>query len=220
MSKEEVILLDFYGSPFAMRAKIALAEKGVEFEARHEDLFGGKSELLLKSNPVYKKVPVLLHNGNPVSESLNILQYIEEAFPSPPLLPKCAHARATERFWADFVDKMLFEAGNKVWKSKGEAVEAAKAEFIEAVKALEGVLGEKDYFGGDVFGFLDIATIPFTSWFLASEKFGGFKVEEECPTFMAWAKRCGERESVAMALPDPVKVYELVCMLRKMHGIE
>ncbi|KAK1261844.1 Autophagy protein 5 [Acorus gramineus] len=114
----------------------------------------------------------------------------------------------------------LFEAGNKVWKSKGEAVEAAKAEFIEAVKALEGVLGEKDYFGGDVFGFLDIATIPFTSWFLASEKFGGFKVEEECPTFMAWAKRCGERESVAMALPDPAKVYELVCMLRKMHGIE
>lgn len=48
MSKGEVVLLDFWASPFCMRVKIALEEKGVEYEAREEYLFAGKSELLLK----------------------------------------------------------------------------------------------------------------------------------------------------------------------------
>ena len=46
MSKGEVVLLDCWASPFCLRAKIALAEKGVEYEARAENLFGGKSDLL------------------------------------------------------------------------------------------------------------------------------------------------------------------------------
>ena len=53
MSKGEVILLDCWASPFCMRAKIALEEKGVKREDREEDLFGGKSELLLNSNPIH-----------------------------------------------------------------------------------------------------------------------------------------------------------------------
>jgi hypothetical protein len=69
MSKEDLLLLDFWVSPFCMRVKIALAEKGWNYESKEEDLFGGKSELLLKSNPVYQKVPVLLHNGKPLNES-------------------------------------------------------------------------------------------------------------------------------------------------------
>lgn len=107
MSKEDLLLLDFWVSPFCMRVKIALAEKGLNYESKEEDLFGGKSELLLKSNPVYQKVPVLLHNGKPLNESAIIVGYIDEKWPSPPLLPACAYGRSQARFWADYIDKKV-----------------------------------------------------------------------------------------------------------------
>lgn len=220
MSKDEVILLDFWVSPFALRAKIALAEKGVEFEARQEDLLGSKSELLQKSNPVYQKVPVLLHNGKAVNESAIIVSYINDVWPTPAFFPPCPYGRATARFWADFVDKKVFEAGSKIWKNKGDEVEVGKKEFIEALKLLEGALGDKDYFGGETFGFVDIILIPNTAWFYAYEQYGGFKVEEETPKIAAWIKRCLERESVSSGYPEPMKVYEFVGMVRKMNGLE
>ena len=88
------------------------------------------------------------------------------------------------------------------------------------MKQLEEALGDKDFFGGDTFGFVDIIAIPLTSWFYAIEKLGNFKVEDECPKFSAWVKMCLKRESVAKVLPDPEKVYEFVIMFRKMQGIE
>ena len=111
MGKEnsKVVVLDFWASPYAMRTKVALREKGVEFEVQEEDLWN-KSELLLKSNPVHKKVPVLLHNNKPIVESLNIVEYIDETWNSsaPSILPSHPYDRALARFWSDFVD-------NKVW---------------------------------------------------------------------------------------------------------
>lgn len=107
MSKGEVVLLDFWASPFCMRVKIALEEKGVEYEAREEYLFAGKSELLLKSNPVYQKVPVFLHHGKPLYDSISIISYIDEVWPSPPLLPASAYGRAQARLWADFIDEKV-----------------------------------------------------------------------------------------------------------------
>ncbi|KAF8392104.1 hypothetical protein HHK36_022446 [Tetracentron sinense] len=167
-----------------MRAKIALEEKGVEYEAREEDLLGTKSELLLSSNPIYKKVPVLLHNGKAVCESSIVVSYIDEAWPSPPLLPSCPYERSQARYL------------------KGETVYGGAKERHKS------------------FGFVDIIAIPLASWFYAYEQFGSFKVEEECPKFSAWMKRCMERETVAKVIPDLTKVYEFVCMMRKMYGFE
>lgn len=108
MGKEDVLLLDFWVSPFCQRVKIALAEKGVAYETQEEkNLLGGKSDLLLKSNPIYQKVPVLLFKGKPIVESTNIVYFIEENWPSPPLLPSCSYERSRARFWADFIDKRV-----------------------------------------------------------------------------------------------------------------
>ncbi|KAH9771540.1 glutathione S-transferase U19 [Citrus sinensis] len=159
MSKGEAVLLDCWANPFCLRAKIALAEKGVEYEARAENLFGGKSDLLLKSNPINKKV---------------------------------------------------FDAVCNIWKTKGNVPGTAKNEFIEILKQLEGALGEKDFFGGDSFGFVDVIAIPLTCWFYAVEKFGEFKVENECPKFSAWMNKCMQRETVARIFPDPEKVTNLL----------
>ena len=85
---------------------------------------------------------------------------------------------------------------------------------------LEEALWEKKFFGGETFGFVDIVAIPMASWFYASEKFGNFTVEAECPKLSAWIKRSMQRKSVAKALPDPEKVYGFVVIFRKMQGIE
>ncbi|KIO47673.1 hypothetical protein SQ11_16020, partial [Nitrosospira sp. NpAV] len=70
-------MLDFWPSPFGMRVRIALAEKEIKYEYKEEDL-RNKSDLLLKMNPVHKKIPVLIYNGKPVCESLIQVQYIDE----------------------------------------------------------------------------------------------------------------------------------------------
>lgn len=114
----------------------------------------------------------------------------------------------------------MFDAGNQIWRSKGEEQQVAKKDFIEILKQLEEALGDKKFFGGDVFGFVDILLIPITSWFLAYEKFGSFKVEDHVPKFSTWIKRTEQRESVAKVLPDPEKVYEFAIGMRKMQGIE
>ncbi|KQK20440.1 hypothetical protein BRADI_1g54499v3 [Brachypodium distachyon] len=78
----DVVLLDLWVSPFGQRCRIALAEKGVAYEySEHEQDLSQKSVLLLQSNPVQKMIPVLLHSGKSVSESLLIVQYIDEAWP-------------------------------------------------------------------------------------------------------------------------------------------
>ncbi|CAD5168920.1 unnamed protein product [Musa acuminata subsp. malaccensis] len=216
-----VVLLDFWASPFGQRCRIALAEKGVDYEYREENVLGDKSPLLLQSNPVHKKIPVLIHDGKPVCESLIIVQYIDEAWPDrAPLLPADPYSRAQARFWADFVDVKFNECGSRLWKLKGEAQAAAKEEFIGILKLLEGELGDKKYFGGDAFGFVDVALAPFVSWFYSYETCAGFSIEEAAPKVAAWGKRCMERESVANALSHPDKIYEIVGVLKKKFGVE
>ncbi|KAG2687523.1 hypothetical protein I3760_09G055200 [Carya illinoinensis] len=212
---EDVVLLDFWASMFGMRVRIALAEKGIKYEYREEDL-RNKSDLLLQMNPVHKKIPVLIHNGKPICESLIIVQYIDEVWnDKSPLLPSDPYKRAQARFWADFIDKKVYDTGRKLWSTKGEEHEAAKKEFLEILKTLEGELGEKPYFGGETFGFADVAFVTFSSWFYALETFGEFSMEAEQPKIFAWAKRCMQKESVAKTLPDQQKVYEFVLGMRK-----
>ncbi|KAJ8752526.1 hypothetical protein K2173_004814 [Erythroxylum novogranatense] len=217
---EEVILLDFWCSPYGARVRIALAEKGVKYEYREEDL-DDKSSLLLEMNPVYKMIPVLIHNGRPVCESLIAVEYIDEVWRGQfPLLPSDPYERAKAKFWGDFIEKKVHEPGKKTWKKKGAEQEEAKKEFIESLKLLEGELGDKPFFGGDTLGFVDIALIPFYTWFYSYEICGHFSIEAECPKFAAWAKRCMQKESVSKSLPDRQKVYGYVLELKKILGIE
>lgn len=105
---EELILLSSEYSLFAERVKIALAEKGItNYQLRNED-FSNKSPLLLQMNPVHKQVPVLIHNGKPICESMNIVHYIDDFWNhNSPLLPSDPYQRAHARFWVDYIDKKV-----------------------------------------------------------------------------------------------------------------
>ena len=105
---------------------------------------------------------------------------------------------------------------------KGEAQEEAKRNMLEYLGLLEGALNElsggvKPYFGGQQFGFMDIAFIPFASWFLAWETVGNWKIplKTEFPRLHEWVNACMERESVKKVLPHPDKVTEFASQLRK-----
>jgi glutathione S-transferase len=100
-----VKLLGAAVSPFAVLVRMALELKGVSYEYVEEDM-GNKSELLLRSNPVHRKVPVLIHDGKPVCESLAIVEFVDELWDTagPSILPTDPYQRAVARFWAAYTD--------------------------------------------------------------------------------------------------------------------
>lgn len=95
MEKEsEVVLLGSWFSSYSNRVRLALEIKGIEYEYIEQDLTN-KSQELLNYNPIHKKVPVLVHNGKPIVESIVILEYIEDCWKnSPKLWPEELYERA------------------------------------------------------------------------------------------------------------------------------
>ncbi|CAL5067056.1 unnamed protein product [Urochloa decumbens] len=209
-SSEPVTCVDFWCNEFGMRARIALREKRVPFEFVEEDLrVRHRSDLVRRMNPVHRSIPILIHGGRPVCGSMNIVEYVDDVWTQEEaeagrLLPADPLERARARFWADFVDQKT-----RFFTSRGEEKRAAMAELLGHLRRLEAVLGDKAFFGGDEFGFLDVALVPFSAMFYGYEQHGGVDMEAECPALVRWVKRCGEREGVREVLPSGLDMYQI-----------
>uniref|UniRef100_A0A5B6YWR8 Glutathione S-transferase n=2 Tax=Davidia involucrata TaxID=16924 RepID=A0A5B6YWR8_DAVIN len=204
MSGTDLKLLGTKESLFTYRIVWALKLKGIEYEFVEEDLFN-KSPLLLESNPIYKKVPVLIHGGKPISESLVILDYIDETWKNNPILSTDPQERAYARFWAKFVDEKFYEASIKAFFLTGEDQAKGVESIAEALQFLEGEIAgkKKFFFGGEAIGFLDIVVGWIAHWFQFVEEVGGFKVMDSMkyPAFDSWTKNFLEVPVIKENLP-------------------
>uniref|UniRef100_A0A0E0MA19 Glutathione S-transferase n=1 Tax=Oryza punctata TaxID=4537 RepID=A0A0E0MA19_ORYPU len=221
----ELKLLGTWASPYVSRVKLALHLKGQSYEyVVEEDHFNNKSELLLSSNPVHKKVPVMIHNGKPICESLIIMEYIDEAFPcaEASLLPADPHDRAVARFWATYIDDKLVPSWKQAFSGKtGEEKAEGMSHTLAAVDALEAAMEEcsskgKPFFGGDTVGYLDVALGGLLSWLHGTEELCGAKILDaaKTPLLSAWARRFGELDAAKVALPDVGKLVKFAKMRR------
>src|SRR3954469_19968434 len=101
-------LYDAPRCPYCARVRIVLAEKGVEYEVVEIDL-DDRPAWLYEKNPL-GKVPVLEEDGWALPESTVIMEYLEERYPEPPLLPEDPGDRARARLAVHRFDNALGSA--------------------------------------------------------------------------------------------------------------
>ncbi|CAN1311259.1 Glutathione S-transferase U17 [Linum perenne] len=227
-----VKVIGAWPSPYVMRPRIALNIKSVEYEFLQEQ-FGTKSELLLKSNPVHKKIPVLIHNDRPICESNIIVEYIDEAWSSgPSLLPSDAYDRAIARFWASYLDEKLSNSISNPefvqWfptlrtaasAPNEEAKTAAVNQLKEGLTFLEEAYGKiskgKAFFGGETIGYLDIAFGSLLGWLKAVQVMIGTKLiaEDSTPGLAKWVEKFSADPAVKVVMPETEKLIEFAKVL-------
>ncbi|KAM0916322.1 hypothetical protein ACQ4PT_010380 [Festuca glaucescens] len=217
-------LLGSWASSYTHRVQLALRLKGLEFEYAEEDL-GSKSEALLRHNPVYKKVPVLvLPDGRALAESAVILHYLDDAFPAArQLLPADPFDRAVARFWCHFSDDKLGPAVGAVFASTGEEQEAAVRQVHENLALLEAELREgafrgRRFFGGDEVGFLDVVLGCGSYWLAVFEEVTGVRLvdADAFPLFHSWLRDFESQEEVRETIPSVDRLVDYARGLRQM----
>ncbi|KAF3437703.1 hypothetical protein FNV43_RR20459 [Rhamnella rubrinervis] len=219
--ENKVTLHGAWPSPYYHKVKLALKVKGIVYEYVEEDL-RNKSQLLLKYNPVYKKVPVLVHNGKPIAESLVILEYIDETWKDgPKLLPQDPYKRAQVRFWATFLQQQ-FEAIASVLKTDGEAQKKAVKEVNEKLQLLEE--GLKNFFpdcskpvDSENLGLLDIVVSCTLGSYKAQEEVLGIKFIdlEKTPLVYSWVTALNDLPVVKETLPPYEKYVRFLKYVRQ-----
>jgi glutathione S-transferase len=197
-------LYDFPMSPRARKVRIVLAEKGLQYEKVTIDITKGeqKKPEFLAINP-YGKVPALQDDGLAVYESTIIMEYLNDKYPNPPLLPTDPGQRARARVLMHYADNPYDGAfaslvGEVFFKPKGQAdpsvIAKAKEELNACFERLERELGNNDY----LLGAFTLADIGYVAWV---PLFGPLQVEvpSHCPRVNAWLNRLKDRPSVQAA---------------------
>ena len=182
-----LVLYDAPRCPYCARVRIVLAEKGIEFEVVEIDL-SDRPDWLYEKNPT-GRVPVVEEDGGrPLPESAVIMEFLEERYPEPPLLPPDPADRAAVRLLV-FRDHDLTDPYYEF--RRGE--EGAREELDAALGRLDSLLAEQPYLGGAEYGLADIAYVP---WLLRARDMLGVELDG-FPSLADWVGRLERRPAVA-----------------------
>ncbi len=179
-------LYDAARCPYCARVRIVLAEKGVPFETVEIDLDDRPAWIYAKNTT--GRVPVLEEGAWLLPESAVIMEYLDERFPEPPLMPADIAARGRARLWifrhGDF-------AGPYYALRRGE--DGATQRLDAQLAQLDVALGEHDWLAGDAYSLADIAYVP---WAVRARDMLGVPLDAH-PNVATWLDRLLERPAVA-----------------------
>lgn len=198
----KLTLVSHHLCPYAQRAAIALAEKGVPYERINIDL-ANKPAWFLEISP-HGRVPVLIveRPGAPrevLFESAAILEYLDETLPHP-LHPADPAARARHRAWIEHGSAILNQIGRFYSARDADGLRLEAAKLREMFAKVEAVLGHGPYFAGAAFSLVDTVFGPVFRYFDLFDRLGEFGVLSDLPKLAAWRAELRARPSVAGAV--------------------
>jgi glutathione S-transferase len=159
---QSLVLIRCYRIPFSTnveRVSLAAGHKGIEIEWIDVDPDDRSPVEAVSGQPL---VPVLVAGDEVVSDSPRILEWLEERFPEPALLPRDPARRAEVRIFADWFNRVWKTFPNGINDGVGDASEHA-AEMHRAVERFEALLAGRDFLLGE-FGLADVTAFPFLKY--------------------------------------------------------
>lgn len=181
---------------YSHQARIVLAEKGVGVEVSFIDPLE-LPEDLLELNP-YGTVPTLVDRELVLYNSHIIMEYLDERFPHPPLMPVYPVSRGQSRLTMHRIQNDWYVLAEKIMAKKGD-LEATRNELREAFLSLAPLFAETPYFMSEEFSLVDCYLAPLL-WRLPA--LGIELTGTGSKDVKAYMKRIFERPSFIASLTD------------------
>ncbi|AXR05459.1 stringent starvation protein SspA [Salinimonas sediminis] len=142
---------------YSHQVRIVLAEKGVGVEISYTDP-SNLPEDLIDLNP-YGTVPTLVDRELVLYKSHIIMEYLDERFPHPPLMPVYPVSRGQSRLMMHRIESDWYSLAARIFRGEGD-VEVARNELREALLSLAPVFSEMPYFMSEEFSLVDCYLAP------------------------------------------------------------
>ena len=186
-------------SQYSHRVRIVLAEKGVTVDIEDIDSNNVTAEIL-EANP-YGTLPTLVDRDLALYESKVVMEYLDERFPHPPLLPVYPVARAQSRLWIHRIEKdWCTLVDSIVANPEAKKTEAIRKELKESLMSISAIFAEMPYFMSEEFTLVDCCLAPML-WRLPQL---GIKLPNNSQTkpLMDYINRLFERPAFQESLTD------------------
>ena len=182
---------------YSHRVRIVLAEKGVAVEIHDVDP-DNKPEDLASLNP-YNSLPTLVDRDLVLYDANVMMEYLDERFPHPPLLPVYPVARAQSRLWINRIEKDWAKLIETIQWGSDKDADACRKELAESLISIAPIFADMPYFMSEDFSLVDCCVAPIL-WRLPA--LGIELPEKQCKPLLSYMERLFERESFQASLSE------------------